>query len=147
MYVYALKTIDRPIEAVWEAVTDVARMDRWSPVEGPVDTRVQTEGELIGVGSRLIRHYSHPDGEQIGESIIEVSEYDPPRRLSLSAIELDTDMMFTIQLDPDGDEATTVALRNGDSVAVGLLGFFQKRSQRRMLGRMAARLKKEAEGG
>jgi uncharacterized protein YndB with AHSA1/START domain len=146
MYVYASKTIDRPIEAVWEVVTDVARMDQWSPVEGSIDFTVRTEGALVGVGSRLIRRYDSADGEPIGESIVEVSEYNPPRRLALSAVDLDTDMTFTIQLDPSEDDSTIVALRNGDSVNTGLLGIFQRRSQRRMLARMLNRLKRQVEG-
>ena len=146
MYVYASKSINRPIGVVWQAVTDVERMDEWSPVEGPIDTAVRTEGELVGVGSRLIRYYSHPGGEPIGESIVEVTEYDPPRRLALSSTEHDhAKLTFTIQLDSDGDDATVVSLRNGDPSPGGIFRFFGNRPQRRMLVRMLSRLREQIE--
>ena len=72
--------IERPVEDVFDYLTDVARLPEW---QGSVES-VELEGELYeGARFREVRAFM---GRR-ATSTLEVTEYDRPRRFSLHVVE------------------------------------------------------------
>ena len=72
--------IDRPPEDVFAALTDIGRLPEWQSSV----VSAELEGPL-GVGARL-RETRKMMGRE-GKLVSEVTEYDPPHRFSVHAIE------------------------------------------------------------
>ena len=87
--------IDRPPEEVFAALTDISRLPEW---QRSVVT-AEMEGEP-GVGARL-RETRKMMGRE-GKLVSEVTEYDPPHRFSVRAIEGPIPMTVTHTLEPSG---------------------------------------------
>jgi uncharacterized protein YndB with AHSA1/START domain len=84
-----------PIERVWDAVSKEEHLNVWLfPV-----TRVEQRA-----GGRATFTWGGP--EEDGVEVYEVSEYDPPRRITFKAEGLPAWMRF--ELEPDGPDATVL---------------------------------------
>ena len=87
--------IDRPPEDVFAALTDIGRLPEWQSSV----VSAELEGPL-GVGARL-RETRKMMGRE-GKLVSEVTEYDPPHRFSVHAIEGPIPMTVTHTLEPSG---------------------------------------------
>ena len=87
--------IDRAPEDVFAVLTDVARLHEWQRSV----VSVELEGEL-GVGARL-RERRRLLGRE-ANLVQEVTEYDPPHRFSLRAVEGPIPLTVTHVLEPSG---------------------------------------------
>jgi uncharacterized protein YndB with AHSA1/START domain len=72
--------IERPVEEVFDYLTDVARLPEWQDSA----ESVELDGE-VGVGARF-REVRSFMGRR-ATSTLEVTEHDPPRRFSLHVVE------------------------------------------------------------
>ena len=86
-YVVYTRTFQAPIEDVWAAVTEPARLVRWigtwtgDPASGQVDFRMTAEGEGAGV------------------EVYRIDTCDPPRRLVTRSQVPGTEFLWRLELD------------------------------------------------
>jgi uncharacterized protein YndB with AHSA1/START domain/DNA-binding transcriptional ArsR family regulator len=85
---FALR-LRRPVDAVWQAITDPAELAAWFPAAVAADLRLGGEVELVFPGMAAI------EGE--------VTEFEPPRRLGFSVWGSEH-LRFELTPEPDGVE-------------------------------------------
>jgi uncharacterized protein YndB with AHSA1/START domain len=94
--------IARPPAAVFEVLTDPARLAEWQ--EGTVEVE-QLTPEPIGLGSRL-REVHSAMGRKL-ESVVEVTEFEPDRVFALHVVEgVPVDGRWELAADGDGTRVT-----------------------------------------
>ena len=135
--------IERPIEAVWGYVTEVANMPRW--VRG-VSEPALTSGGPLGVGSTLRSRYTYAG--RTHELAYVVMGWDAPGRLSIRSMA----GPFPVVLTPVGSgvrvEKRTNAGSDGwvTSASFVLMGPLLRWMMRRQMGKELAGLRGSLEG-
>lgn len=87
--------LDRPVERVWQAVTDPGEMSSWFP------TRIEIEEWKVGAA--LTHYFDEHDLDPLPGSVV---EWDPPRRVAFT---WGTDTI-TFELAPAPDGGTVFVL-------------------------------------
>ena len=111
------RVIRRPVQAVWDFFSDFEAMPNWQPEFREL---VQQTPGPVGVGTVFRYSRKVPFGEQKGT--MEITEWDPPRRLGFSAepgpVLPRGSWTFT------SDDATTRVVDHLDAEVQGLLRLF-----------------------
>jgi carbon monoxide dehydrogenase subunit G len=127
--------IARPPEEVFEYLTDLAKLPEWqaSAVESRTDGGL-AEGALIKEKRSFL-------GREI-DTEVEVERYEPPRRLTLRAIEAPLKLTIDHVLDEDGDGTKLHVTADGKPTgALRLAGPVVESQARKELQRDFKRLK------
>lgn len=92
--------IDRPVDQVFAYVTDPEKLPSWQT--NTVSAEVTSDGPF-GLGTRLREVHSAPGGKRL-ESLVEVSQYEPGKRLELRILEgpLAVDGLFLFEVTQGG---------------------------------------------
>jgi len=139
--------VDRPVEAVWEFVTEVANLPRW--VRG-VSEPALTSGGPLGVGSTLRSQYRYAGRSH--ELAYVVTGCDAPGWLSIRSTAGPFPVELSLALTPVGSgvrvEKRTNAGSDGWATAASfvLLGPLLRWTMRRQMGKELAGLKGWLEG-
>lgn len=120
-------SIGEPPKTVFAFLADVTNMTRWYEAVEQVALHADTP---VGKGSRFQLIRSLPGGRAV--NVVEVTEYEPNRRLTLESQSGPTPFRYAYTLD-DSEEGTTLTLE-GRISAEGLPGPAEH------LGSLAARL-------
>lgn len=104
-----------PPRAVFAFLADVANMARWYEA---IDEVAICPGTHVGKGSRFQLIRSLPGGHAV--NVVEVTEYEPDRRLTLASRSGPTPFLYAYTLDAT-DEGTALTL-DGHISAEGLPG-------------------------
>lgn len=91
--------IARPVEEVFAYVADPSKLATWQT--NTVSVTQEGDGPL-GLGTRLREIHRAPGGREL-ESLVEVSEFDPPRVFALRMIEGPLPIDGRIAFEPSGD--------------------------------------------
>lgn len=135
--------IARAPEEVFAYVTDPAKLPTWQT--NTVSITQEGDGPL-GLGTRLREVHSAPGGKEL-KSLVEVSEFDPPKVFALRMIEGPLPIDGRIVLEPAGDGTRITFAGSGQPkgllrLASPLLG----RTIRRQFAEHCANLKRVLEG-
>jgi uncharacterized protein YndB with AHSA1/START domain len=106
-------SIDRPAADVFDVLGDTEKTPLWYEA---VVTATKTSPGPVGRGSRYRLVRSLPSG--LVENEVEITDYEPGRRITLSSVSGPTPFRYRYTLEPDG-QATTVTLV-GDITTDGL---------------------------
>ncbi len=133
----ASTTIDRPIDDVFAYVSDVENTSEW--VAGVGDTTL-VDGDGTGVGDRYESEYTY--GGNTSDMDFEITDYDPPRRLGMTAPEGPFAFDGTLELEAvDGGTRVTNTIETGSDGLFTTITFTVFRPVMRWL--MARRLTQE----
>jgi len=137
--------IARAPEEVFAYVTDPAKLPTWQT--NTVSVTQEGDGPL-GLGTRLREVHSAPGGKQL-ESLVEVSEFDPPRVFALRMLEgpLPIDGRITLEPFVGGGTRMTFACNGRPSGAMRLASPLLKRTIKRQFAEHCANLKRVLEDG
>jgi uncharacterized membrane protein len=134
--------IKRSPEEVFAYLDQLDRHGEWQ--EAIVDTKVETEGPTR-VGTRATNRRRVPGGQR--ELTYEITEHDPPRRVSFKGVNGPVRARGTVVVEPVGDGASRVTLEF-DLVGHGLgmlIAPLARLAARRQIPKDQARLKERLE--
>jgi uncharacterized membrane protein len=134
--------IKRSPEEVFAYLDQLDRHGEWQ--EAIVDTKVETEGPTR-VGTRATNRRRVPGGQR--ELTYEITEHDPPRRVSFKGVNGPVRARGTVVVEPVGDGASRVTLEF-DLVGHGLgmlIAPLARLDARRQIPKDQARLKERLE--
>jgi uncharacterized protein YndB with AHSA1/START domain len=133
--------IDRPVEAVFEYLTDVSRLPEWqsSAASAELDGEVR-EGAIV--------HEVRTFMGRRANSTLEVTEYEPPRRFSLRVVEGPVRYSVEHALDPlDGRTRVTFVGRGETRGVPRLMQGAVRRAVERQFVKDLEALKRTLEAG
>ena len=96
--------IARPIEDVWDYVSDVRNQDAW--VDGMSESELVDGGGEVRRGSQIRAVYTYGGGS--GPVAMTVTDFRPPRRIAIEASEGPFPFTGALELDRRGSAATHV---------------------------------------
>ena len=134
--------VNRPIDEVWDFVSDVETMDRW--VKGIAEAQRPAGG--LEVGSTFPSKFIH--GAHTFDVTHRVTELDPPSRLGTESTEGPFQYSSVLGLEEsNGATRVTNTLRAGSGGASGLLAPVLRWGMRRQLSKELKNLKRAVERG
>ena len=116
MIVESIEIARRP-EEVFAYVDQVERHPEWQ--ENLVDVEKQTEGPP-GVGTRVVQVRRVPGGPR--SFTLEVSEHDPPRKISFRGLDGPVRPVGSVTIEPVGDGSHSRVTQQLDLRGHGLIG-------------------------
>jgi uncharacterized protein YndB with AHSA1/START domain len=137
--------IDRSPEDVFAYVADLSRHDEWQPQVQEIT--VQTEGPTR-VGSRSRERRKPPHGPAMNATY-EITEYEPPRRMSFRGVDGPVRVVGTATFEPSGD-GVRVDLEidlTGHGLVGKILAPIARRELRKQVPLDQQRLKERMEAG
>jgi len=137
--------INRPPADVFAYLDELGRHGEWQ--EDIVSIEVQTEG-ATRVGSRSRERRKVPGGER--EFTYEVTEHEPPKRVSFKGVDGPIRPEGTVTLEPTADGSGTSMQLEFDLVPHGfgyLVAWLARRQARKTIPRDMANLKQQLEKG
>ena len=137
--------IDRRPEEVFAYLDQLDRHGEWQGTI--VSTRVETEGPTR-VGSRAVDRRQVPGGPR--EIPYEVTEHDPPRKVSFRGVEGPVRPVGTVTVEPldDGSRSRVSLQFDLQGHGIGkLFAPFARRQAAKQIPQDQARLKERLEGG
>ncbi|MEX3007328.1 SRPBCC family protein [Hoeflea sp. TYP-13] len=110
------ESVDAPADAVWQCMTDTARMPRWM---SGIEHMRTADGKAIGEGSTLLFV------ARGAERTTRVSEFEPSRRMTLISTQGPVTATYRYALTPgkNGQPPTRIVL-NAACVASGWMAIF-----------------------
>ena len=134
--------VDRPIQEVWEFVSDFKNMEGW--VDGVSDLK-PPEGEL-GIGSTFASKYTY--GNRTHDITYEVTAFDPPLHIAMKSTSGPFPFEGTLTLEKwgDGTKVTNTIEAGSDSlfttvtfvVLRPLIGMMMRKQLRKELRQLKA---------
>ena len=137
--------IDRKPEDVFAYLDQLERHGEWQ--DQIVSCKVETEGP-VRVGTRVLEERKVPGGPR--EFEYEITEYDPPRKVSFQVLNGPVRPFGTVTVEPAGDGSRSKVTLQLDFVGHGfgkLLAPLARRDAARHVPKDQARLKERLEAG
>ena len=140
--------VDRPVDEVFEFVSDPANMSRWVEY---VEEAEYSDGAQPGVGATYEVKYTY--GRRVSDLTMEVTKFEPPTRFGYMTIKGPYPIRATYTMAPEGQGTRFTYFQDAQSdsfITAGmfiLLGFLLKIPTRGLLRKNAQRMKAEVEGG
>ncbi len=134
--------VDRPVDEVFEFVSDPANMSRWVEY---VEKAEYSDGAEPGVGATYEVNYTY--GRRASDLTMKVTEFEPPTRFGYMTIKGPYPIRATYTLAPEGNGTRFTYFQDAQSDGLitacmfVLLGFLLKIPTRGLLRKNAQRMK------